>query len=128
MRDPADFDSFYAATARRVVGHVSAMTGDRAEAEDAVAEAYARAWERWGKVSRYGDPEGWVRSVAWRISVSSWRKSVSRSAAHRRHGPPGDAPGLSPDSVAVIAALRRIPASQRHAVVLYHIVGLTVEE
>lgn len=64
MRDPDDFDAFYTATARRVVGHVSAMTGDRAEAEDAVAGAYARAWERWGKVSRYEDPEGWVRSVA----------------------------------------------------------------
>jgi len=42
------------------------MTGSRAEAEDCVQEAYARAWQRWDKVSGYGDPEAWVRTVAVR--------------------------------------------------------------
>ena len=46
MRDSSEFDAFYAATGRRLVAQVYAMTGDRAEAEDAVAEAYARAWQR----------------------------------------------------------------------------------
>jgi RNA polymerase sigma-70 factor (ECF subfamily) len=70
MRDPGEFDGFYAGTVRRVTSHLCMMTGDRAEAEDAVQEAYARAWQRWEKLSGYGDPEAWVRTVAYRITVS----------------------------------------------------------
>lgn len=128
VKNPVDFDAFYSATSRRVVGYLFAMTGSRADAEDAVAEAFARAWERWAKISTYDDPEAWVRSVAWRISVSTWRRAVTRARAHRLHGTAGEAAGLSPDSVAIIAALRQIPASQRQAIVLYHIAGLTVDE
>jgi RNA polymerase sigma-70 factor, ECF subfamily len=69
-----------------------------------------------------------VRTVAYRVTVSSWRKAVSRTAAHRRHGPPDDTAGMNPDYVAIIAALRQIPAVQRQAVVLHHLVGLPVGE
>ena len=37
-------------------------------------------------------------------------------------------PGASPDRLALVAALREIPAEQRRAIVLHHLVGLTVEE
>ncbi|HUJ06331.1 MAG TPA: SigE family RNA polymerase sigma factor [Streptosporangiaceae bacterium] len=128
MRDATDFDAFYAASVRRVTSQLYAMTGDRAEAEDAVQEAYARAWQHWGRVSGYADPESWVRTVAWRISVSSWRKAVNRLSAQRRHGPAADPPELGPDYVTIIAALRQIPAAQRQAIVLHHLVGLSVAE
>ena len=128
MRDPGTFDAFYSGSVRRVTGQLYAMTGSRAEAEDCVQEAYARAWQRWDKVSGYGDPEAWVRTVAYRVSVSTWRKAASMRAAHRRHGVPDDLHGLSPDYVAIIAALRKIPPRQRQAIVLYHLVGLSVEE
>lgn len=97
MRDPGTFDAFYSGSVRRVTGQLYAMTGSRAEAEDCVQEAYARAWQRWDKVSGYGDPEAWVRTVAYRVSVSTWRKAASMRAAHRRHGVPDDLRGLSPD-------------------------------
>ncbi|MFF7335127.1 SigE family RNA polymerase sigma factor [Streptomyces sp. NPDC008150] len=128
MRDPDDFDRFYTAGVRRLTSQLYAMTGDRAEAEDLVHEAYARAWQRWDKVSGYADPEAWVRTVAFRIRVSTWRKTVNRLAAHRRHGVPDPQPELRPDYVAIVAALRRIPAEQRRAVVLHHLVGLSVDE
>lgn len=128
MRNPGDFDMFYAGSIRRVTSYLHAVTGSRLEAEDAVQEAYARAWQRWDKVSGYGDPEGWVRTVAYRIAVSTWRKAMTRAAAHRRHGVPDDPPGLSPDYIAIVAALRRISAVQRQAIVLYHLVGLSVDE
>jgi RNA polymerase sigma-70 factor, ECF subfamily len=123
-----DFDAFYAATSRRMVGYLYAMTGSLGEAEDAVQEAYTRAWQRWSRLSAYGDPEGWVRTVAYRISVSSWRKAGNRLRAHHRSVEPDEQPGLSPDHIALIAALHRIPLEQRQAVVLHHLVGLSVEE
>lgn len=128
MRDPESFDAFYAGSVRRVICQLYALTGDRAEAEDVVQEAYARAWQRWERLGGYADPEGWVRTVAYRISVSAWRKAVSRGAAHRRHGAAGAVPEISPDYVAVIDALREISADQRCAIVLHHMVGLSVAE
>lgn len=128
MRDPDSFDAFYAGSVRRVTSQLYALIGDRAEAEDAVQEAFARAWQRWGKISGYADPEGWVRTVSYRISVSSWRKRANSTTAHKRHGVAADVPDLRPDYVAIIAALRRISAEQRRAIVLYHLVGLSVVE
>jgi len=128
MRDAASFDSFYNASVRRLVGQLHAMTGSQADAEDCVQEAYARAWQRWDTVSGYGDPEAWVRTVAYRINISAWRKASSMRAAHRKHGAPEDSRGLSPDYVAIVTALRRVSPGQRQAIVLHHLVGRSVEE
>lgn len=128
MRSADDFDLFYAGTVRRVTSYLHAVTGSRAEAEDAAQEAFARAWQRWDKVSGYGDPEGWVRTVGYRISVSTWRKATTRAAAHRRHGVPDDQPGVSADYIAIVAGLRQISPDQRQAIVLHHLVGLSVNE
>lgn len=123
-----EFDAFYAATHRRVVGQVYAMTGSLHEAEDCVQEAYARAWQRWDALSAGGSPEAWVRTVAVRLAVSWWRKAVNRLTAHRREHRVAEVPGMNPDHLAVVAALRRISADQRLAIVLYHYAELSVEE
>jgi RNA polymerase sigma-70 factor, ECF subfamily len=128
VADEADFDEFFGAGFRRVVGQVYAMTGNLAESEDAVAEAYARAWQRWDVVRGYLDPEAWIRTVAYRLAVSSWRKAVNRRAAHRREATALELPATSPDHLTLVAALRRISAEQRRAIVLFHLVGLTVSE
>ncbi|MET9462782.1 SigE family RNA polymerase sigma factor [Streptomyces canus] len=128
MRDARVFDDFYSGHVRRLTSQMYAMTGSLPEAEDLVQEAFARAWQNWEKVSGYADPEAWVRSVACRIRVSVWRKAVNRLTAHRRHGAPDKVPAVSPDYVAIVAALRRIPYEQRRAIVLHHLVGLSVEE
>jgi RNA polymerase sigma-70 factor (ECF subfamily) len=128
MREGTDFDAFYSGTSRRLVGQVYAMVGNLSEAEDAVAEAYSRAWQRWSTVSGYGDPEAWVRTVAYRIAVSSWRRTVNRLQAHRRHAAAEEVPGATADQLVLAAALRKIPESQRRVIVLHHLVGLTVAE
>lgn len=124
-----DFDAFYGATHRRVVGQVYAITGNLHEAEDCAQEAYARAWQRWSQLSDgHGNPEAWVRTVATRLAVSSWRKTVSRLKAHRRESAPTEVPGMNPDHLAVVAALRKISPDQRLAIVLYTYAGLSIEE
>jgi RNA polymerase sigma-70 factor (ECF subfamily) len=123
-----DFDEFYTASFRRIVSQIYAMTVNLAEAEDSVQEAYARAWQRWDDVRRYGDPDAWIRTVAYRLSVSAWRKAVNRTAAHRRAAAVPELPGLSPDHLTLVAALRQINPDQRRAIVLYHLVGLTIGE
>ena len=128
MDGPEDFDAFYAATARRVVHHVYALCGDLAEAQDVTQEAYARAWQRWSTVGAYEDPEGWVRTVAWRLTANRWRGLRRWFAARARLGRETPAPGPNPDRVALLAALRRLPDAQRLVVVLHHLHDLPVAE
>ncbi|MCX5233212.1 SigE family RNA polymerase sigma factor [Streptomyces sp. NBC_00233] len=128
MSSEAEFDAFYATTAKRLVATVYAMTGDLAEAEDAVQEAYARAWQRWSRLTKEGDPLPWVRTVASRLAISAWRRTRNRLRAQLRHGPAPDMPDLSADRVALVAALRKLSAGQRRAVVLHHLLDLPVED
>ncbi|MEU5907442.1 sigma-70 family RNA polymerase sigma factor [Micromonospora sp. NPDC047527] len=128
MRDAKEFDDFYAASSRRVLGQVYAMIGSHAEAEDAVAEAYLRAWDRWNRVRECDSPEAWVRRVAYRIAVSAWRKAVNRLRAHHRDTTEEHVDAVGPDHVALVRGLRLISADQRRVIVLHHLVGLSVAE
>jgi RNA polymerase sigma-70 factor (ECF subfamily) len=124
----ADFDAFYGATHGRLLHVLYAMTGDLAEAQDVVQEAYARAWQRWDAVSTYDEPAAWVRTVAWRLAVSRRRKARNRiAAALRLHGRPAVAAEPSSDTAIVVAALRRLPEAQRRALALHYLCDLPVD-
>lgn len=123
-----EFDAFYNATSRRLLHQMYAMTGNVEDARECVQEAYARAWQHWKTVAGAGDPAAWVRTVAWRIAASRWRKARNGLRAFARHGMPEHAQPPSPDHVVLVAALRRISAEQRRAIVLHHLVGLSVDD
>ncbi|AYY14474.1 SigE family RNA polymerase sigma factor [Actinobacteria bacterium YIM 96077] len=128
MDAAAEFDAFYNASSRRVLHQMYAMTGNVADAQECTQEAFARAWQRWKTVSRADSPEAWVRTVAWRIAASRWRKAKNGITAMARHGEPESTAPPNPDHVALVTALRRIPEAQRRAIVLHHLVGMSVEE
>jgi RNA polymerase sigma-70 factor (ECF subfamily) len=125
---PDEFTEFYAASFRRLVGQLYAMTGNSAEAQDAVQEAFVRAWERRGKLDAHGSLEAWVRATAWRIAVSRWQRARLGGLLMRSRPGPVTADGPSPDRVALIDALRKVPAEQRRAIVLYHLCDRTIAE
>lgn len=126
--DAAGFDAFYAATSRRLLGQLVVLCGDPQEAQDCLQEAYLRAWQRWSKVAGLDDPAAWVHTVAWRLAIDRWRRAQNGLRAWRRHGGPANMQDAGPDRTALMAALRRLPASQREAVVLHHLVGMSVEQ
>jgi RNA polymerase sigma-70 factor (sigma-E family) len=121
-----DFDEFYRATWHRVITFLYAVSGDLSEAQDAAQEAYVRTWQRWSTVSRYDDPEAWVRTVGYRMTVDRWRKARNRVRAHRRHGEAAPVAPPSDDAVALAAALRDLPDRQRQVVALHHLLDLSV--
>jgi RNA polymerase sigma-70 factor (ECF subfamily) len=126
--DAGDFDAFYLGTSVRVTRQLVLLTGDRVEAEDVVQEAFERAWLRWSTVRDCASPEAWVRTVAHRLAISRWRRVRNATTAWRRHGPPVDLPELGPQHVALMSALGRLPVQQRRAIVLHHLVDLSVAE
>ncbi|MGN6089224.1 MAG: SigE family RNA polymerase sigma factor [Actinomycetales bacterium] len=122
------FDAFYLASRTRLAHQMYAMTGNLHDAQECVQEAYARAWQRWDQVSTYDDPEAWVRTVAWRVAASRWRKAKTRVATMARLGEPEPTPEPSVDNVVLVSALKQLPEEQRRAIVLHHLAGLSVED
>ena len=122
------FAAFYASSYRRLLGQLFAVTGDLAEAENALQEAYARAFVRWPRVRDYDLPEAWVRRVALNLAAMGARSLRRRARALLRLGPPPAVPELSPDLIDLHAALRALPLGQRQVIVLHHLVGLPVDE
>src|SRR6478735_782188 len=111
--DEREFDDFYAASFQRITGQVYAMIGNRDEAQECVQEAFARAWAHRRKLDRAEHPEAWVRTTAYRLAVSRWRRTVR---------------GRRPVDRALVAALKQLPEAQRQALVLHHIADLPVHD
>src|SRR5689334_10992528 len=59
----------------RLVAILSARTRDIAASEDALAEAFARALERWPAEGIPRQPEAWLLSVARNRVLDAWRHS-----------------------------------------------------
>src|SRR5258708_34388719 len=64
----------YQAYCRRLVAALYALTGDFAEAQDLVQEAYARALARPRVFLDVADPEAWLRTVAVNLARTRWRR------------------------------------------------------
>ncbi|MDI1460156.1 SigE family RNA polymerase sigma factor [Catellatospora sp. KI3] len=123
----ADFDAFYQAHYAGTVAAAYALTADRAEAHDLAQEAYCRAWQRWAELARYDNPAAWVYRVTANLAHSRWRH-LKVAAAHLVRQRPDTAAPPDPEHVALVAALRGLPADQRQAIVLHHLVDLPVSD
>jgi RNA polymerase sigma-70 factor (ECF subfamily) len=65
----------------RLVAILSARTHDIAASQDALADAFARALERWPVDGVPAQPEAWLLSVARNRALDAWRHSQVRDAA-----------------------------------------------
>jgi RNA polymerase sigma-70 factor, ECF subfamily len=128
MAGDRDFEAFYAATYDRLVGQLLVVTGSLPDAEDVVQEAFVRACGRWPHLRDYDLPEAWVRRVALNLAASGLRRARRRARLLIRLGPAADVPALSIEAVAITRTLRRLPLRGREALVLHHLVGLSVQE
>jgi RNA polymerase sigma-70 factor (ECF subfamily) len=127
--DEEEFDDFYAGSFARLVGQLHAMVGDRDEAQECVQEAFVRAWSHRAQLDRAHAPEAWVRTTAYRLAVSRWRRTVrARRAPDRAVQHPSPPAEPNGDRVVLIEALRRLPEAQRRALVLHHVADLPVAD
>jgi RNA polymerase sigma-70 factor (ECF subfamily) len=127
--DESEFDDFYTSSFSRITAAVYAMIGDRDEAQECVQEAFVRAWSHRRTLDRAEHPEAWVRTTAYRLAVSRWRRTMrGRRPADRALSRPSNASPPSEVHVAVVAALKQLPEKQRRALVLHHIADLPVAQ
>jgi len=124
-----EFDELYAASFRRITSQVYAMIGNLDEATECVQEAFARAWANRRKLDKAQYPEAWVRTTAYRLAVSRWRRvQLGRRPTDRAVGSPTETPAVDESHVALVAALRKLPEAQRQALVLHHIADLPIHQ
>lgn len=135
METPVDADeeiaALYARAYPRLVGLLTSVGGSRSDAEEVAQDAYVKLLPRWNKIRTYDDPEAWVRAVAVRMLISRRRRATVAARGLRRlaaHPQRTTETELSPDAVAVSAALGALPVSHRAVIVLHHVVDLPVEQ
>ncbi|RHW28749.1 SigE family RNA polymerase sigma factor [Nocardioides immobilis] len=120
------FDASY----RRLVGQLYGVCGDLSEAEDVVAEAFAKAVSRRRTFERLDNPEAWLRTVAVNVARSRHRRRVVGERLLGRTAQPDAVhqPDLSDDRMQVVAALRTLPDHQRETLALHYLADLPVAE
>jgi RNA polymerase sigma-70 factor (ECF subfamily) len=115
----------FEASYRRLVGQLYGVCGDLTEAEEVVAEAFARAVQHRRTFARLDNPEAWLRTVAVNVS----RTRFLRRRAPALLGPAeGRHPTLDDDRLLLVAALRQLPAAQREAIALHYLADLPIQE
>jgi RNA polymerase sigma-70 factor (ECF subfamily) len=106
---------------RSVFRAVWLLSGDPTLAEDATQEAFARALARWRRIAAHPSPAGWVTTTAL---------NVARRSKRTRAVPPD--PGSSERDldagIDLRSAIRGLPPRQQEAVVLHHLLDLSVAE
>lgn len=118
---PLDVAEFYRGFKDECLVTVVVSVGDQDAAQELVAEAFARAWASWPKVSVHPAPKAWVVRTALNAGVSRWRRRrrevtvadprIVADLATVNQSQEGLDPG-------VMAALMRLPARQRQVVAL----------
>lgn len=134
-----DFEEFVAARSRTLFRTAFLLSGNRETAEDIVQSALEKAYPRWHRICRTGQPEAYVRRIVVNLANDAWRsrKSVVVHAldeeqfeARVRAGFP-PVPDLA-DRVAVrdalMCALRSLPFQMRAVLVLRYWEGLPEQE
>jgi len=94
--------------------------GSRTVADDAVAEAFARALVHEAAIRR---PLPWLYRTALRLAAAEMRRQGGQAEL-----PEGPAPEREGGTGEVVAALRKLSPAQRAAVVLHYEVDLPVKE
>jgi RNA polymerase sigma-70 factor (ECF subfamily) len=119
------FEALFRTEYPRVVAAVRWVAADDGAAQEAAQEAFCRALERWDRVSRHDHPGAWVQVTALRFAVHHRRRDEKRRSLAPAWSPPPDLATVDLDVIEAVAAL---PAGQRAAVVLHHLLDLSVDD
>lgn len=116
----ADFDTWVAARGPALLRLAYTLTGSKADAEDVVQDALARALPRWERISRVEDVDAYVRRMVVNAHTSWWRRWRRRETpvADLRDSTVDDHSAVTDDRRRLWLACQALPEVQRTAVVL----------
>ena len=114
--DVDGFDGYFARHHSEIVTALSLALSDDHLGRDAAAEGFARALQRWPKVSRYDNPAGWIYRVGLNWARSRRRKTRREApeSAGRNHEGSTDLLVVDPQ---IQVAIDRLSSEHRAVVV-----------
>lgn len=118
---PGGYGALYSTHLEPLLRFAWLLCGDHHQAEDVVAEAFAKVLPQWrrGKVH---DPSAYLRRAVVNEATSRGRRRVLEKREERRRSGRGRGTGRLDELVAerdvVVRALRRLPVRQRAVLVL----------
>ena len=125
QRTAPEFAAFYEATKDAVFRAVLlARAGAVEGAEDAVAEAYERAFLRWDRLSSHPNPAGWVVRTAINHRISAWRRH-GRTGATTTATTSFASHCLDP---ALVRIVRTLPRGQREVLALRVLLDFSTDQ
>jgi len=128
VAEPLSFEAFFDVEARTLFRRLCAVTGNSAEAEEIMQDAFLALWERWDRVGAIQDPTAYL----YRTAMNAFRRRSRRAALAVRRAlspAPDPAPFAEIDEQQdVVAALTELTPRQRAALVLTDVMDYSSEE
>jgi len=122
------FEAFYQAEARTLFRRLWLVTGNRAEAEELMQDAFLSIWQRWAQVSGIDDPVGYLYRTAMNLFRKRYRRATLALRRTVRLAPSNDDFSEADDRHIVRHVLATLPPRQRAALVLTELLGFTTKE
>ena len=129
-QEQTEFAEFFESSWDVCLRAVLAVVGSPQQAEDQVAEAFARAWRAWRRVSRHPAPRAWVvrhRRLTGTNACPPAAPRPPRRPTRRRPPVPGNPSPLFP-TLPSSAALRSLPPRQREVIALRVFLDMDTDE
>ena len=123
----SSFEDFFRAEYARLVRALFLLTGDVAEAEDAVQEAFIRALERWDRVSSMGAPAAYVFTTARNVGRRRHRLRLKHRDAILVDVNPDESEQTNL-RMHLFAILKSLPETARDVLILGDWLGFSIEE
>jgi RNA polymerase sigma-70 factor, ECF subfamily len=147
LSQPAEFTTFMRAYQDMVFSTAARLTGNDAHAEDIAQEVFVRAYENFAHLRTSPAAGGWLKTVTTNLALNHltrYRKRWRLFSEIRVDESEEDASGFEPEvpvpdtllehlgseqrRILIDAALQRLPAHQRAALVLYHFEDFSYQE
>ena len=128
VSEQLSFETFFETEARTLFRRLCAVTGNSAEAEEIMQDAFLALWERWDRIDSIEDPTAYL----YRTAMNVFRKRSRRAALAVRRAL-SLAPDVAPFSEIdeqqdVVGALAGLTPRQRAALVLTDVMDYSSEE
>jgi RNA polymerase sigma factor (sigma-70 family) len=122
------FETFYQAEAKTLFQRLWLVTGNRAEAEELMQDAFLSVWQRWDRVAAMDEPVAYLYRTAMNLFRNRYRRSVLALRRTVQLAPSNDDFSDADDRAVIRHVLAALPPRQRAALVLTEILGFSSKE
>jgi RNA polymerase sigma-70 factor, ECF subfamily len=122
------FEGFYEAESATLFRRLCLVTGNRAEAEEIMQDAFLRIWERWDRVQAVGDPTGYLYRTAMNVFRRRYQRTVLALRRAVSVGSAVDEFAAADDRQLVRRVLAELSPKQRAVLVLTEMLGFSAKE